>query len=118
MREALDTDKVVAVICHGPWLLVYAGVAKGRTLTSYPSLPIDLENAGATWKDEEVVVDGKLITSRNPDDLPAFVEAISEALRLTTAPEPSCGSRLGERPVPGTGQTTWPPGRRWPAPGA
>ena len=80
VRQALDSDKVVAVICHGPWLLVSAGVAKGRTLTSYPSLSIDLENAGATWQDEEVVVDGTLITSRNPDDLPAFVEAISEAL--------------------------------------
>ena len=80
VRQALDSDKVLAVICHGPWLLVSAGVAKGRTLTSYPSLSIDLENAGATWQDEEVVVDGHLITSRNPDDLPAFVEAISEAL--------------------------------------
>ncbi len=80
VREALDTDKVVAVICHGPWLLVSAGVAKGRTVTSYPSLAIDLENAGATWKDDEVVVDGRLITSRTPDDLPAFVDAISEAL--------------------------------------
>ena len=80
VREALDTDKVVAVICHGPWLLVNAGVANGRSLTSYSSLRLDLENAGATWKDEEVVVDDKLITSRHPDDLPAFVEAISEAL--------------------------------------
>lgn len=80
LREALDSDKVVAVICHGPWLLVNAGLADGRTLTSYPSLELDLTNAGATWKDEEVVVDGKLITSRNPDDLPAFVEAISDAL--------------------------------------
>ena len=68
------------MICHGPWLLVNAGVAEGRRLTSYPSLSIDLENAGATWEDEEVVVDGKLITSRNPGDLPAFVDAISEAL--------------------------------------
>jgi protease I len=80
VRQVLDSDKVLAVICHGPWLLVSAGVAEGRTLTSYPSLSIDLENAGATWQDEEVVVDGTLITSRNPDDLPAFVEAISEAL--------------------------------------
>ena len=80
VRQALESDKVLAVICHGPWLLVSAGVAKGRTLTSYPSLSVDLENAGATWQDEEVVVDGKLITSRNPDDLPAFVEAISDAL--------------------------------------
>jgi protease I len=80
VREALETDTVVAVICHGPWLLVSAGVAKGHTLTSYPSLAIDLENAGATWVDKEVVVDGNLITSRNPGDLDAFVEAISEAL--------------------------------------
>ncbi len=80
VRETLETDKVLAVICHGPWLLVSAGVAKGRTLTSYPSLSVDLENAGATWRDEEVVVDGRLITSRNPGDLPAFVEAITEAL--------------------------------------
>jgi deglycase len=80
VREAVDSDTVLAVICHGPWLLVSAGVVSGRTLTSYPSLSIDLQNAGATWKDDEVVVDGRLITSRNPDDLPAFVEAISEAL--------------------------------------
>ena len=80
VREALEADKVVAVICHGPWLLVSAGVAGGRRLTSYPSLSVDLTNAGATWVDEEVVVDGNLITSRNPDDLPAFVEAIGSAL--------------------------------------
>jgi protease I len=79
-REAYDNDKVLAVICHGPWLLVNAGLAEGRRLTSYPSLSTDLRNAGATWVDEEVVVDGPLITSRNPDDLPAFVEAISAAL--------------------------------------
>ena len=80
VREALESGTATAVICHGPWLLVSAGVAKGRTLTSYPSLSIDLQNAGATWKDEEVVVDDNLITSRNPDDLPAFIEAIGEAL--------------------------------------
>jgi protease I len=80
VREAYDNDKVLAVICHGPWLLVNAGLAEGRRLTSYPSLSTDLKNAGATWVDEEVVVDGQLITSRNPDDLPAFVDAISSAL--------------------------------------
>ena len=80
VKEAYDTDKVLAVICHGPWLLINAGVAEGRRLTSYHSLSLDLENAGAKWVDEEVVVDGNLITSRNPGDLPAFVEAISEAL--------------------------------------
>lgn len=80
VREALESDKVLAVICHGPWLLVSAGIAEGRTLTSYASLSVDLENAGATWVDKEVVVDGKLITSRNPGDLDAFCEAIAEAL--------------------------------------
>ena len=80
VREALDTDKVLAVICHGPWVLINAGVADGRSLTSFHTLALDLKNAGATWKDEEVVVDGQLITSRSPDDLPAFVEAITEAL--------------------------------------
>ena len=79
-REALDNDKVLAVICHGPWLLVSAGLADGRRVTSYSSLSVDLENAGATWVDEEVVVDGNLITSRNPGDLPAFVDAITTAL--------------------------------------
>jgi protease I len=80
VREALESDKVLAVICHGPWLLVSAGVVKDHTVTSYSSLSVDLENAGATWVDKEVVVDGKLITSRNPGDLDAFCEAITEAL--------------------------------------
>ncbi len=80
VQDAYGAGKVLAVICHGPWLLVNAGLAEGRRLTSYPSLAQDLKNAGATWVDEEVVVDGHLITSRNPDDLPAFVEAISAAL--------------------------------------
>ncbi len=80
VREAYDAGKVLAVICHGPWLLVSAKLAEGRRLTSYPSLADDLRNAGATWVDEEVVVDGNLITSRNPGDLPAFVAAIGKAL--------------------------------------
>ncbi|MCW2837747.1 MAG: intracellular protease, PfpI family, partial [Marmoricola sp.] len=80
VKEAYDAGKVLAVICHGPWLLVNAGRADGRRLTSYPSLELDLRNAGATWVDEEVVIDGPLITSRNPDDLPAFVDAITKAL--------------------------------------
>ena len=80
VRQALELDKVLAIICHGPWLLASAEVARGKRLTSYPSLAVDLRNAGADWVDEEVVVDGRLITSRNPDDLPAFVEAIAEAL--------------------------------------
>jgi protease I len=73
VRAAADAGTPIAVICHGPWTLIDAGVASGRTLTSWPSLRTDLTNAGATWVDEEVVVDdsgaGPLITSRNPDDL-------------------------------------------------
>ena len=80
VRETLEAGKPLAVICHGPWLLVSAGLAEGRRLTSYPSLADDVRNAGGTWVDEEVVVDGTLITSRNPDDLPAFIEALEDAL--------------------------------------
>ncbi len=79
-RRVLGAGKPLAVICHGPWLLVSSGLADGRRLTSYPSLKEDLANAGADWVDEEVVVDQHLITSRNPDDLPAFVGAIKDAL--------------------------------------
>ena len=75
VKGFFDAGKPVAAICHAPWSLVEAGVVRGRTLTSWPSLQTDLRNAGAEWKDEEVVVDGNLVTSRNPDDLPAFNEA-------------------------------------------
>lgn len=64
--------KPVAAICHGPWMLVEAGVARGRKMTSFPSIQTDLKNAGAHWVDEEVVVDNGIVTSRNPDDIPAF----------------------------------------------
>ncbi len=79
-RKVAESGKPLAVICHGPWLLVSAGLAKGRRLTSYPSLRVDVHHAGGDWVDEEVVVDGNLITSRNPGDLPAFVKAIEHAL--------------------------------------
>lgn len=82
VRAFFEARKPVAAICHAPWTLIEAGVAKGRTLTSYPSLKTDLENAGAKWVDREVVVDNGLVTSRNPGDLPAFnakmVEEIAE----------------------------------------
>lgn len=79
--KAVDAaGKPLAVICHGPWLLVSAGLVDGKRLTSYPSLSVDVKNAGGDWVDEEVVVDGHLITSRNPDDIPAFIKAIEDAL--------------------------------------
>ena len=73
-----DAGKPVAAICHAPWVLIEAGVVKGRRMTSWPSLQTDLRNAGANWVDDEVVVDGNLITSLNPDDLDAFSAAIVE----------------------------------------
>lgn len=72
VQAFFEADKPVAVICHGPWLLAEADVVRGRTVTSWPSLRTDLLNAGATWVDREVCVDGSLVTSRKPDDLPAF----------------------------------------------
>jgi protease I len=78
VTEFFKTGKPVGAICHGPWTLIDAGVAEGRTMTSYPSIRTDLRNAGATVVDEEVVVDEGLVTSRNPDDLPAFCDKIVE----------------------------------------
>jgi protease I len=72
VKAADDAKKPIAVICHGTWLPVSAGIIKGRTVTSWPSLQDDIRNAGGTWVDQEVVEDGNLITSRKPDDLPAF----------------------------------------------
>ena len=77
-RGFFEAKKPVGVICHGPWMLVEAGVAKGRTVTSWPSVKTDLRNAGANWVDEEVVVDEGLVTSRKPDDLPAFCAKMIE----------------------------------------
>lgn len=81
VRAFVRSGKPVAAICHGPWTLVEAGVVDGRTVTSFPSIRTDLANAGATVVDREVAVDGNLITSRNPDDLPAFCAALVDALR-------------------------------------
>ncbi|HET7881362.1 MAG TPA: type 1 glutamine amidotransferase domain-containing protein [Acetobacteraceae bacterium] len=78
VRHFFDAGKPVAAICHGPWTIVEAGAAKGRRMTSWPSLRTDLANAGANWVDEAAVVDGNLVTSRKPDDIPAFNQAMIE----------------------------------------
>ncbi|HLK51259.1 MAG TPA: type 1 glutamine amidotransferase domain-containing protein [Bryobacteraceae bacterium] len=72
VRAFFDANKPVATICHGPWMVIEAGVAKGRKIAAWPSLKTDLQNAGAEWVDREVVVDRNLVTSRKPDDIPAF----------------------------------------------
>jgi protease I len=77
-RQFFEQGKPVGAICHGPWMLVEAGVVRGRKVTSWPSLQTDIRNAGGEWVDEQVVVDNGLVTSRKPDDLPAFNEKIVE----------------------------------------
>jgi protease I len=78
VRRFFEEGKPIAVICHGPWTLVEAGVVRGLTITSYPSLKTDLKNAGANWVDEQVAVDRGVVSSRKPDDLPAFNEKMIE----------------------------------------
>jgi len=80
VKAFVESGKPVAAICHAPWTLVEAGVVQGKTVTSWPSLQTDLRNAGATWVDKTVVTDGNLTTSRNPDDLPAFIKTLLEAV--------------------------------------
>lgn len=80
VKEANRSDKPIAVICHGGWLLASSKVVRDRNMTSWPSLRDDLSNAGANWVDQEVVIDGNLISSRKPDDLPAFNKALISAL--------------------------------------
>jgi protease I len=80
IKEFAGTGKPLAAICHGPWGLIEAGVVKGKTMTSWPSIHTDLINAGANWVDEKVVQDGNIITSRKPEDIPAFNKTIITAL--------------------------------------
>ncbi len=85
VKTFVESGKPVAAICHAPWTLIEADVVRGRQLTSWPSLQTDLRNAGAHWVDDRVVIDGNLITSRNPDDLPPFISALLEALNHGSA---------------------------------
>lgn len=80
VKQFVESGKPVGVICHGPWTLIEAGVIKGRTMTSWPSLKTDLSNAGAKWVDQEVVVDKGLVSSRKPADLPAFCRKLIEQI--------------------------------------
>ena len=93
VRAFFDAGKPVAAICHAPWTLIEAGVVEGRTLTSWPSVRTDLVNAGANWVDEEVVVDDGLVTSRKPDDIPAFNEKMLEAFAEGTRPAQKAAGR-------------------------
>jgi deglycase len=83
VRDFFESGKPMAVICHAPWMLVEADVARGRRLTSFWSIETDVRNAGGNWVDEEVVVDGNIVTSRNPDDLPAFNRELLELFAKT-----------------------------------
>ena len=85
VRDFFESRKPIAAICHAPWLLVEAGVVNGRTLTSFPSLRTDLANAGANWVDAQVVRDDGLVTSRRPDDLPAFCAALLREFAAASA---------------------------------
>lgn len=98
VRDFFERDKPVAAICHGPWLLVEAGVLEGRTITSWPSLKTDIENAGGTWVDKTVQVDQKLVTSRKPDDIPHFNARILQTF----------ASGMSERQVDATVEQSFP----------
>jgi protease I len=86
VREFADSDKPIATLCHGPWVLASAGLLDGRTLTSWPGIRDDLVNSGATWLDRDVVKDGNLVTSRGPQDMTSFIPAILDHF-ANTAPE-------------------------------
>lgn len=88
IRDFDAEDKMVAAICHGPWTLINAGIATGKHLTSWPSLKRDLTNAGAEWTDEPVVLDARLLTSRKPDDLPAFNDMLLKELLVAPGTDP------------------------------
>ncbi len=86
VKAFFDAGKPVSVICHGPWTIIEAGAARGRRITSWPSLKTDLRNAGAEWVDQEAVVDGNLVSSRKPDDIPAFNKAMLDLFSQARQP--------------------------------
>jgi protease I len=98
VRDFMEADKPVAAICHGPWLLVEADAVRGRTITSWPSLETDVKNAGGAWVDKAVQLDQKLLTSRKPDDLPAFCAQLVEL--LSTAIEERRLDKMVEQSFP------------------
>ena len=104
VRHFFDEGKPVAAICHGPWVLIDAGVVRGRTMTSWPAIRTDVKNAGAKWVDEEVVVDNGLVTSRKPDDIPAFnkkmIEEFAEGKHPTKAKDGSVRGPTAAMPAP------------------
>lgn len=106
VRDFMELDKPVAAICHGAWMLVEAGALRGRTVTSFPSLQTDVRNAGGEWVDRQVHVDQKLVTSRRPDDLPAFCSALVETM----------GSALEERAIDRMVEQTFPASDPLPGP--
>jgi protease I len=85
VKKFNDAGKLIAALCHGPQVLISAGLVKGRRMTSWPSIAIDLKNAGAIWVDEPVVIDKNIVTSRKPDDIPQFTKAVIEALQKVPA---------------------------------
>jgi protease I len=97
LQKLFAEGKPVGVICHGPWTLVEADLVRERTITSWPSLKTDIRNAGGTWVDEEVVVDEGLVSSRNPDDLPAFCAKIVEELAQGKHEVAAAGATAGAR---------------------
>jgi protease I len=97
VRSFFEAGKPVAVICHGPWTLIDAGVVKGRAITSWPSVKTDLINAGAKWTDKEVVVDSGLVSSRKPDDIPEFNRKMVAEFAKGATPRPAAGTRTSVR---------------------
>jgi protease I len=101
VKAFFDAGKPVAAICHGPWTVIESGAARGRCMTSWPSLRTDIENAQAHWVDEEVVVDGNLVTSRKPDDLPAFNRELIKLLGRPRHNDPTDTVAAGQRAAGG-----------------